>query len=196
MTARALLLAVSALLVAAPLVQAKEFRDAKVCGPDGCAEVSRDAAFGAVDGGPSTGPPSRRAPFHELRITVAGGEGPGAEDVSFAVLVVPSARRARAEDGSWMRLRAGPAAALRRAAADVAPFPAARLDLSSRTVDVEPPAAPGPMNLRTPGDEPAVAAGGDGPGLLVLLGAGLALVLAASAGAWRLTRRGGTAPQS
>jgi hypothetical protein len=194
MTVRAPALALAAVLLAVPPVAAKEFKDAKVCGPDGCAEVSRDTAFAA--GGPSAGPPDRRAPFHELRVTVAGGEGPGAEDLSFTVLVVPSARRARAEDGSWMRLRAETAAALRRAAADVAPFPAARLDLSSRAVDADALGEPGPMDLRSRGAEPAAATDDGGPGLLVLLGAGLSIVLVATAGAWRWTRRGGTAPQS
>jgi hypothetical protein len=197
MTVRAAVLALAALLAAGPAAGAMEFREARVCGPDACADVSRDTAFAAVDGGPSSGPPSRRAPFYELRVTVAAEGGPEARDVAFAVLVVPGAGRARTEDGAWMRLRPGSEAALRRAAAGVAPFPARRLDLSSRVVAAEPLGPPGPMDLRTPGaDDPVTAAGGGGPGLLVLLGAGLAIVLAATAAAWRLARRGGTAPQS
>jgi hypothetical protein len=186
-------LAVLAVLALAPAAGAKEFKEAKVCGTDGCADVSRQVAFAAVDGGPTSRPPSGQLRFYELRVTVAEGPGPNAEEASFAVVVVPAARRARTEDGRWMLLRGRTSAALRRAADGLAPFPASELDLSSRVVEPEPRGQPGPMNLRTPGQE--AAGDGGGPGLLALGGAGLAIVLAATAAAWRLTRRRRAAAQ-
>ena len=176
MAARTLvsLMVVVAMLAVPAAAGAKGVEDAQACGASGCVAALTPDTYLIFEGGPGAPPPAAREPFYELRYRMMTGDGPEPEMVPMRMLYVPGARLLRGEDGVWMRPDRRAAEALRRHLTGVEPFPAARLDLSSRQAASDP--QPGPMDLRTPGQEPDSATGGGldaGPAI----GIGLALVL-------------------
>jgi hypothetical protein len=158
----ALLIALAALVAAPSSASAKEIVKVKVCGADGCV-TTHDAAIisGLTDGGPPIVPPPMQGGVIRLRSAISEG---GRIRAHFTSWWAPSLRALIAEDGTWMRLPDRSAAAIDRAAAGFAPFPAETIGLTAR------PPAPKPAAPPAPGDD-----GFDW--LLILLpAAGLALV--------------------
>jgi hypothetical protein len=129
---RASILAVAALLLAAPAASAKEITKVRACGLDGCVST-RDPAIlsGLTDGGPPVVPPRMQGGVISLRAAVSDGHRTVAHFTSWWV---PSLRMLVTEDGTWMRPPAGSVAALDRATGGLEPLPGS-------TIVSEPPAA-------------------------------------------------------
>ena len=122
---RMLVLAAAAALTlaAAPSAPAKEVKQVQVCGPDACGTVDDEQARAALaDGGPPRTPPTA-APYYDVRVTVSDGR----EDHDWSYAAVPSKAAALAEDGTWMDMPASVTAIVRKAAADLKPFPATNM---------------------------------------------------------------------
>ena len=170
------LLAGAALVLGgAATASAKEIAAVQACGADGCRDVTALATHAALDGGPTTTAPERAAPFFRVEVTVRADK---ATRVTWNILYVPSARKLRADDGTWMSPATTTRRELDRLVRGRTPLPAAGLGL--------------PMPDRAPSPPPAA----DGLPAVVwaLLAAGGLGLLAAAAGATRSLRRRGAAP--
>jgi hypothetical protein len=144
---RPALIAVSALLAAAPAVSAKEISKVTVCGDDGdCASVTaREIGRGGLDElaaitaeGP---PPEKAAPWYRIKITMAYHDGEGTGHNSWTVAYVPSEGMIRGQgDGGrpvWGLAVPESRRILSKLTAGVEPLPASRLT----GLHVTPPAA-------------------------------------------------------
>ena len=153
-------------LAVPPGAVAKGVQDAQVCGAEGCqsAPLNADTYIVFETMGGTVPAPTARAPFYELRYKTMHGQGADIHELTAVrALFVPSAGVRREEDGTWTRVDARAAEAMRRHLTGVAPFPAAKLDL---------PGVPAERAAR-----PAAAA--DGPPALLLV----ALALVGTGGA-------------
>ena len=94
------LLAVAAVALGpAAAASAKEIDKVKVCGADGCHDVTDRASMAVTDGGPPTAWPDTATPFYRIKISVKVPEG---EDVpGWSFLWVPAAELIAQEDGTW-----------------------------------------------------------------------------------------------
>jgi hypothetical protein len=117
------------LLVPAAAASAKGIAAAKICGVGGeCRSVEDREALAALESGSVSAAPAAQAPFYRLVITVRHED---ARD-EFSVLFVPAKNLTRSGEKyervyMWTELQPDAAAALRRAAAGLEPFPASRL---------------------------------------------------------------------
>ncbi|MBD0282948.1 MAG: hypothetical protein ICV69_12265 [Thermoleophilaceae bacterium] len=161
--------AAATLTLSMPAV-AKEIEAASVCGADGCRKVDVDRGNHAlVEGGPIGAPPRTPSPFYRVRLAV--GDGSGRIVDRFATIYVPSVRKLRGSDGTWMDARPRTVRALRRVTRGREPFRARALEAA--------------MLERTGGTSlapevvrpPEAARGGGGAAWLVAIGAGGGLAL-------------------
>lgn len=138
----AFLIAVAAVLLAAPAVQAKEITEVRACGVDACV-TSRDPVIlqTLMNGGPPTVPPSTHGGVISLRATVSAPDGQ--EAGQFTTWWLPSTRMLVAEDGTWMRAQARAEPALERLAGHLEPLPGATIGLTDEPVRA---AAPEPAD--------------------------------------------------
>ena len=171
---------------------AKEVEKATVCGADGCQtnDDNHAVAVAVENGGPPTSPPAHRARFYRVAVHIRGDSGH-----PFRLLVVPSARRVRADGNAWFEMDRFSYRAWRRVLHGVKPFPATKLPL---TVSQPPPGAGqlppqtyAPALQRSPATDT-----GDGTdwGLISGIATGsLVLLVAATRFLTRRRRRGGGA---
>ena len=147
------------LCVAVP-AHAKGVSEAKVCGADGCRDVTDQGRLQFFsEGGPPADPPSSATGWYRVTVTIGV---PGAPEDRFTIAALPDQRLIRGSDGTWMPVSPDAAAAYRSATRGLEPLPASELGLR-----------PSPAVGAAPADGDG---GGDGmPWLLVVLGAGVAV---------------------
>ena len=165
------LVAVAAAALALPMpAVAKEIEAASVCGADGCRKVDVDRGNHAlVEGGPIGAPPKTPTPFYRVRLAVGAGSGEIVD--RFTTIYVPSVRKLRGSDGTWMDARPRTVRALRRVTRGREPFRARALAaMLERTGGT----SLAPEVVRPP---EAARGGGGGAGWLVAIGAGGGLAL-------------------
>ena len=182
------LLAIAALALGpAAAASAKEIDKVKVCGADGCHDVTDRTTMAVTDGGPPTGWPDGATPFYRVKISM---KEPGGESIpGWSFLWVPAAELIGQEDGTWTRPPSTTVDELKLATRGIEPLPASKLALPEPTPEETPAAASAPV---TPPDD----GGGPPTAVWVLLAAGaLGLIaLLARATVSALGRRGGSAP--
>jgi hypothetical protein len=157
----------------------------KVCGADGCRDVTDRASMAVTDGGPPSVPPDEAAPFYRVRISVTGEDGEAVPGWSF--LWVPSAEKIKLEDETWTNPPSTTVDELKLLARRVEPLPASKLVLPEpvqATEVVSRTRAPAPGDGGLPTAVWAFIVAG-ALGLTALLARGAAIVLG---------RRGGSAP--
>jgi hypothetical protein len=88
----------------AAAASAKEISAVKVCGADGCHDVTDRATMAVTDGGPPTAWPDEATPFYRVKISVEGENGETVPGWSFQW--VPSARRSSSRTGPGATRRA------------------------------------------------------------------------------------------
>ena len=185
-----LMLAIAAVALGpAAAASAKEIDKVKVCGADGCHDVTDRTTMAVTDGGPPTGWPDGATPFYRVKITMK--EPGGASIPGWSFLWVPAAELIGQEDGTWTRPPSTTVDELKLATRGIEPLPAAKLALPEPTPEETPAGAAAPVT--PPGDDDG---GGPPTAVWVLLAAGgLALLaLLARATVSALGRRGGSAP--
>ena len=165
---------------------AKEIATVKVCGLDGCHDVTDDATMAVTDGGPPTGWPDERSPFYRVKISVKGEDGETVPGWTF--LWVPAAQKVKFEDETWGNPPSTTIDELNALTRKIDPLPASKLVL---------PAPAEPVEIVAPAEAPAQPAADDGlptiVWVLIAAGAlGLAALLARGAAAV-FARRGGSA---
>ena len=74
-TPLALLVIAAVALGPAAAASAKEISTVKVCGADGCRDVTDRATMAVADGGPPTSWPDAPSPFYRVKISVTGEDG-------------------------------------------------------------------------------------------------------------------------
>jgi hypothetical protein len=171
----AVTVALVVLLPAAP-AGAKELSAARACDADGCRTVTdRDELRALMEMSPSAAP-TRRAPFHRVRMTISE---PSGGEFHYAVQYVPALGLARERpsggDTLWLEPSTSGIEVLDRLTRGLEPVPARRLRgiaPESVTSVAAPTATPSPP-----------ASGGDGLGRLLLLAAPVLAV--AGWAAWR-----------
>jgi hypothetical protein len=180
-----LLAVVAAVLGPAAAASAKEIASVKVCGADGCTDVTDRATMAITDNGPPTSWPDEATPFYRVKIAVRGEDGETVPGWTF--LWVPAAQKVSFEDGTWANPPSTAIDELEALTRELEPLPASKLVL---------PAVPEPKEVVSPAGAPPPAGDGGLPaavrallaagalGLLALLGRGAAIVLG---------RRGGSA---
>ena len=95
-----LLLAIAAVALGpAAAASAKEISAVKVCGVDGCHDVTDRATMAVTDGGPPTAWPDEASSFYRVKISVEGENGETVPGWSFRW--VPAAEKVQFEDGTW-----------------------------------------------------------------------------------------------
>lgn len=168
---------------------AKGIAKAVACGATACRDATpRGHDAGIVEGGPLIAPPSTRAPWYRLRVTIGGPDMP--EGPPLTIVYVPALHVIRVTGSDraarWMAPTDHSEEALKAAITGLVPFDAQTLDLSSpgpavkaRVVEVVP--AP------SAGDPPSSDAGwlawvAGGAGALLLLGGAGVLVRRRRAG--------------
>ena len=180
-----LLLAIAAVALGpAAAASAKEISSVKVCGADGCHDVTDSATMAVTDGGPPTAWPDEATPFYRVKISVKGENGETLPGWSFQW--VPSAEKIQFEDGTWGNPPSTTIDELNALTRRIEPLPGSKLVLPAPVEPVE-----------TVAPAPAAPASHDGLPTVVwafiVAGAlGLAALLA-RAGASALHRRGGSA---
>jgi hypothetical protein len=138
----AFLIAVAALLLAAPVVQAKEITEVRACVVDACVTTHDPVILQALmNGGPPTVPPSTHGGVISLRATVSAADGQ--EAGRFTTWWLPSTRMLVAEDGTWMRAPERAEPALERLAGHLEPLPGTTIGLADEPVRA---AAPEPAD--------------------------------------------------
>jgi hypothetical protein len=164
---------------------AKEISSLNVCGTDGCHSIKAHAALrGFLDGGYETPAPARNGAFFAVKVRMRyGGQDAGGPTVQY----LPAANLIRAEADfgkhAWTRPAGATAAALRRAARGLRPYPAEEL---APVRDTSPaPAASPPARVSRP------APGGGSSRLGLAGGAGVLLATLAAAGIAVRRRRAG-----
>ena len=186
-TSLALLAAVAVALGPAAAASAKEIASVKVCGADGCHDVTDRATHAVVDGGPPTMPPDKPAPFYRIKVKI---KAEGNESIpGWINLWVPSTELLRGDDGTWMTPASTTVDALKALTRGIQPLPAAKLPMPEPVAEETPAAASAPV---TPPDD----GGGPPAAVWVLIAAGALGLIAALARATvsALGRRGGSAP--
>jgi len=170
----------------AAAASAKEIDKAKVCGVDGCHDVSDQATMAVTDGGPPTAWPDEAAPFYRIKVSMKVPEGESVPGWSF--LWVPAAQMIEQEDGTWTNPPSTTIDELNALTRGIKPLPASKLVLSDPVK---------PAEIVAPAQAPSAD---DGDGLptaiwaFIVVGAlGLVAVMARGA-ASVLGRRGGSAP--
>ena len=179
------LIALAALLgPAASTAAAKEIASVKVCGADGCTDVTDRASMAITDGGPPTAWPDAKAPFYRVRIAVKAEDGRKVPGWSFQW--VPAAQKIRFEDGTWGNPPSTAMDELERVTRGIEPLPASKLVLPDDVVAGATAAPARPAPARDSG-MPAI--------VWVFLAAGAAglAALLARAAAGLIGRRGGSA---
>ena len=184
------LLAIAAVALGpAAAASAKEIDQVKVCGADGCHDVTDGTTMAIADGGPPTDRPGTATPSYRVEISMKVPEG---EDVAgWSFLWVPAAEKIALEDGTWTNPPSTTIDELKAATRGIEPLPASKLALPE-PVAAEPPAA-APAQAPPPPDD-----GGLPTAVLVFIAAGvlgLAAVLARRATS-APGRRGGSASAS
>ena len=167
-----LLALAAAALGPAATASAKEIAAVKVCGADGCRDVTDRATMALTDGGPPPAWPEdgdALLPGEDQRRGRGRGGVPG-----WSFLWVPAAEKMQFEDGTWTNPPSTAIDELKLIARDVDPLPASKLVLP------EPAAAPAAAAAPSPSPPPA---GGDG-----LPGAVWVLLAAGRSGSWRCSR--------
>ena len=186
MRAPLVLLAVAAAALGpAAAASAKEIASVKVCGADGCTDVTNQATMAVTDGGPPSSWPDEATPFYRVKIAVKDEQGETVPGWTF--LWVPAAQKVKFEDETWANPPSATIDELAALTRKLEPLPASKLVL---------PAVPEPKEIVSPADAPpppgegglptavwALLAAG-GLGLVALLGRGAAIALG---------RRGGSA---
>ena len=170
----------------AAAASAKEISAVKVCGADGCHDVTDQATMAVTDGGPPTPWPDEATPFYRVKISVKGEDGETVPGWSFQW--VPAAEKIQFEDGTWGNPPSTTIDELNALTRTIDPLPASKLTL---------PAAAEPVETVAPAPAPATPAPSDGLPTVVwafiVAGAlGIAVLLARVA-ASALHRRGGSA---
>ena len=189
MRTKLVLLAIAAVALGpAATASAKEIDKVKVCGLDGCHDVTDRTSMAITDGGPPTGWPDEATPFYRVKISIKA-EGETVPGWSF--LWVPAAEVIGQEDGTWTNPPSTTVDDLKAATRGIEPRPASKLVLPEPTPEATPVGASAPV---TPPDD----GGGGGPptAVWVLIAAG-ALGLIAALGRFTVSalgRRGGSAP--
>jgi hypothetical protein len=176
-----LLAIASAALGPAATAAAKEIASVKVCGVDGCRDVTDRTSMAITDGGPPTAWPDEKTPFYRVKISVKGEDGQVVPGWTFQW--VPAAQKVQLEDGTWGNPPSTTMDELTRVTHGVAPLPASKLVLPE---PVKPAEIVAPAKAPAPPDDglPAI--------VWVFLAAGAAGLLARGA-AGLLGRRGGSA---
>ena len=122
------LLAIAAVALGpAAAASAKEISAVKVCGADGCHDVTDQATMAVTDGGPPTAWPDEATPFYRVKISVKGENGETVPGWSFQC--VPSAEKIQFEDGTWGNPPSTTMDELDKLTRGIDPLPAARLKL-------------------------------------------------------------------
>ena len=187
-------IAVAALLgPAASTAAAKEIASVKVCGADGCTDVTDHTSMAIADGGPPTAWPDAKTPFYRVKIAVKGEDGQKVPGWSFQW--VPAAQKIQFEDGTWGNPPSTTMDELNRVTRGIQPLPASKLVLPADVVadDLAAPAKSAPAPAK-PASGPAHDDGM--PAIVwVFLAAGALGVAAllARVAAGLLGRRGGSA---
>lgn len=181
------MLALAAVLgPAAATATAKEIATVKVCGADGCHDVTGQASMAVTDGGPPSTWPDEATPFYRVKIAVRGERGESVPGWTF--LWVPAAQKVKFEDETWANPPSATIDELEALTRRFEPLPASKLVL---------PAAPEPAPVGSGAGAPPPAGEGGLPtvvwALLAAGGLGLVALLARGA-ASALGRRGGSAP--
>ena len=181
-----LLAIAAAALGPAAAASAKEIASVKVCGADGCHDVTGRTTMAVTDGGPPTAWPDDKTPFYRVKISVKGEDGRVVPGWTFQW--VPAAQKVQFEDGTWGNPPSTAMDELIEATRGIEPLPASRLVL---------PASARPGEAATPAPAPPAARADDGlPAIAwVFLAAGALGVVAllARGAAGLLGRRGGSA---
>jgi hypothetical protein len=182
-----LAIAAAALGPAASTAAAKEIASVKVCGADGCRDVTDRATMAVADGGPPTAWPDEKTPFYRVKISVEGEHGEVVPGWTF--LWVPAAQKVKFEDETWGNPPSTTMDELARLTRGIAPLPASKLVLpepAKADEVVAPHKAPAPADDGLPAIVWVFMAAG-ALGLLALLARGAAGLL---------SRRGGSAATS
>ena len=176
-----LIVIAAAALGPAAAASAKEIASVKVCGADGCQDVTDRTTMAVTDGGPPTAWPDEKSPFYRVKISVKGEDGEIVPGWSFQW--IPAAQKVQFEDGTWGNPPSTAMDELIRATRGIEPLPASKLVLPApaKPVEVVSPAPPADDGL------PAI--------VWVFLAAGALglLALLARGAAGMLGRRGGSA---
>jgi len=179
-----LLAIAAAALGPAATAAAKEIASVKVCGADGCQDVTDRTSMAITDGGPPTAWPDEKSPFYRVKISVKGEDGQVVPGWTFQW--IPAAQKVQFEDGTWGNPPSTAMDELTRVTRGVAPLPASKLRLPE---PVKPAEIVAPHKAPPPADDglPAI--------VWVFLAAGAAglLALLARGAAGLLGRRGGSA---
>ena len=174
-----LLAITAAALGPAATAAAKEIASVKVCGADGCTDVTDRTSMAIADGGPPTAWPDAKTPFYRVKIAVKAGDGRKVPGWSFRW--VPAAQKIQFEDGTWGNPPSTTMDELARVTRGIEPLPAAKLVLPAVA-----PAKPAPARAHDDGMPAIVWV------FLAVGAAGLAALLARAA-AGLIGRRGGSA---
>jgi hypothetical protein len=179
-----LLAIAAAALGPAATAAAKEIASVKVCGADGCQDVTDRTSMAITDGGPPTAWPNEKTPFYRVKISVKGEDGQVVPGWTFRW--IPAAQKVQFEDGTWGNPPSTAMDELTRVTRGVAPLPASKLRLPEPVKATEVVA---PHKAQPPAEDglPAI--------VWVFLAAGAAglLALLARGAAGLLGRRGGSA---
>jgi len=182
-----LLAIAAAALGPAAAASAKEIASVKVCGADGCQDVTDQTSMAITDGGPPTAWPDAKTPFYRVKIAVKGEDGETVPGWTFKW--VPAAQKIQFEDGTWGNPPSTTMDELVKVTRGVDPLPASKLVL---------PPSPEPAEVVSPADDaPAPAPADDGLPTVVwafiVAGALGLLALLARGAVTVLGRRGGSA---
>jgi len=181
-----LLAITAAALGPAATAAAKEIASVKVCGADGCTDVTDRTSMAIADGGPPTAWPDAKTPFYRVKIAVKAGDGRKVPGWSFRW--VPAAQKIQFEDGTWGNPPSTTMDELERVTRGIQPLPASRLVLPDDVIAgaTAAPAKPAPARAHDAGMPAIVWV------FLAVGAAGLAALLARAA-AGLIGRRGGSA---
>jgi hypothetical protein len=174
----------AAALGPAAAASAKEIASVKVCGVDGCQDVTDRTTMAVTDGGPPTAWPDEKSSFYRVKISVKGEGGQIVPGWSFHW--IPAVQKVQFEDGTWGNPPSTATDELIRATRGIEPLPASKLVL---------PSPANPVEVVSPA-RPAAPAGDGLPAIVwVFLAAGALglLALLARGAAGLLGRRGGSA---
>jgi hypothetical protein len=180
-----LLAIAAAALGPAAAASAKEIDQVKVCGVDGCHDVSDQATMAVTDGGAPTAWPDEATPFYRIKVSMKVPEGESIPGWSF--LWVPAAQMIKQEDETWTNPPSTTVDELNALTRGIKPLPASKLVL---------PEPVKPAEIAAPAEVPPADDGGPPTVAWVLLAAGaLGVAVALGRGAASvLGRRGGSAP--
>ena len=182
-----IVIAAVALGPAAATAVAKEIASVKVCGADGCQDVTDRTTMAITDGGPPTAWPDEQTPFYRVKIAVKGEDGQKVPGWSFQW--VPAAQKIQFEDGTWGNPPSSTMDELIKVTRGVEPLPASKLVLPTAATADETvaPARSAPPAHDDGGGLPAIV------WVFVAAGALGLLALTARGAASLFGRRGGSA---